>query len=127
MLRETRLIGFIPTRDAEAARAFYEGVLQLQFVADAGVALVFRMADGTMIRVVRVWTFEPATFTILGWEVVGIAEEARALAARGVAALRFPGLEQDADGVWTAPSGDKVVWFKDPDGNTLSFSEHVAG
>ena len=80
-----------------------------------------------MIRVVRVGEFVPATFTILGWEVAGIAEKARALAARGVPASRFPSLEQDDDGVWTAPSGDKVLWFKDPDGNNLSFSEHVAG
>jgi hypothetical protein len=33
--------------------------------------------------------------------------------------------EQDALGIWTAPSGDKVAWFKDPDGNTLSISQHV--
>ena len=127
MLNETRLIGFIPTRDAEAARTFYEQVLGLQFVADVGFALVFRMVDGTTIRVVRVGEFTPATFTILGWEVTAIAGKARALVARGVPASRFPGLEQDEDGVWTAPSGDKVLWFKDPDGNNLSFSEHVAG
>jgi hypothetical protein len=27
--------------------------------------------------------------------------------------------------VWTPPSGDKVAWFKDPDGNVLSISQHV--
>ena len=125
MLHEAQVIGFVPTRDAEAARTFYEGVLELEFVSDVGFAMVFRMADGTMMRVVRVGAFTPATFTILGWAVTGITEKARALAARGVAALRFSSLEQDADGVWTAPSGDRVLWFKDPDGNTLSFSEHV--
>lgn len=127
MLNKARLIGFIPTRDAEAARTFYEQVLGLSFVADVGFALVFRMPDGTMLRVVRVGEFTPAPFTILGWEVTAIADKARALAARGVAASRFPSLEQDEDGIWTAPSGDKVLWFRDPDGNNLSFSEHVAG
>ncbi len=127
MLHEAKLIGFIPTRDAEAARTFYEQVLELRFVADVGFALVFRMADGTMLRVVRVGEYSPASFTILGWEVTGLAEKARTLAARGVAASRFPSLEQDEDGVWTAPSGDRVLWFKDPDGNNLSFSEHVPG
>jgi hypothetical protein len=29
-------------------------------------------------------------------------------------------MDQDEDGVWTAPNGAQVAWFKDPDGNTLS-------
>jgi hypothetical protein len=32
-------------------------------------------------------------------------------------------MDQDAAGVWTAPSGTKVAWFPDPDGNVLSLSE----
>ena len=126
MLNEAQVIGFIPTRDAEAARTFYEQALGLTFVADVGFALVFRMADGTMLRVVRADEFTPAPFTILGWEVTAIKAKARTLVEGGISALRFPYLEQDEDGVWTAPNGDKVLWFKDPDGNTLSFSEHVA-
>jgi hypothetical protein len=37
----------------------------------------------------------------------------------------FPG--QDDKGVWTAPDGTKVAWFKDPDGNVLSLTEFLAG
>jgi predicted enzyme related to lactoylglutathione lyase len=32
-------------------------------------------------------------------------------------------LEQDLLGVWTSPSGARVAWFKDPDGNTLSLTQ----
>ena len=32
-------------------------------------------------------------------------------------------LEQDESGVWTSPSGAKVAWFKDPDGNVLSLTQ----
>ena len=45
------------------------------------------------------------------------------LAAMGVTTLRFDGVEQDALGVWTAPSGARVAWFSDPDGNTLSVTQ----
>jgi len=38
---------------------------------------------------------------------------------------RYGFLKQDELGIWTAPTGDKVAWFKDPDGNVLSVSEHV--
>jgi len=32
-------------------------------------------------------------------------------------------MAQDELGVWDAPGGSKVAWFKDPDGNTLSIAE----
>ena len=34
-------------------------------------------------------------------------------------------MEQDELGVWTTPGRDKVGWFKDPDGNVLSVTEHA--
>jgi hypothetical protein len=46
------------------------------------------------------------------------------LQKKGVRLERFPGLDQDELGVWSAPGGAKVAWFKDPDGNTLSLSQH---
>ena len=65
------------------------------------------------------------SFTILGWQVEGIERIVADLQTRGVQfeKLGFPG--QDAQGIWTAPGGDKVAWFKDPDGNVLSVSQHV--
>jgi predicted enzyme related to lactoylglutathione lyase len=32
-------------------------------------------------------------------------------------------MNQDADGIWTSPSGALVAWFEDPDGNTLSLTQ----
>ena len=125
MLNDARTIGFIPTRNAELARPFYEQVLGLTFVSDDSFALVFQAGTGTMVRVVRAGDFTPVPYTILGWEVTAIAEKAKALTDRGVSITRYSFLEQDASGIWTTPSGDKVLWFTDPDGNTLSLSEQV--
>jgi hypothetical protein len=36
---------------------------------------------------------------------------------------RYDGMSQDEDGIWTAPSGDRVAWFADPDGNNLSLTQ----
>ena len=46
------------------------------------------------------------------------------LTTKGVEFLRFSFFQQDTLGIWTAPNGNKVAWFKDPDGNTLSLSKH---
>jgi hypothetical protein len=82
-------------------------------------------ANGTTLRIAKVSDFKPAPFTILGWEVRRIHEIVADLNTKGVEFERFAFLEQDKAAVWIAPSGDMVAWFKDPDDNILSLSEHV--
>ena len=120
-------IAFIPTNNAAAARNFYETALGLNFVSDDDFAIVFSIGPTqTMLRVVRSGPFTPAQFTIFGWEVPDIHATIAGLATRGVAFLRYGHFKQDEAGVWTAPNGTQVAWFKDPDGNTLSLSTHPA-
>jgi catechol 2,3-dioxygenase-like lactoylglutathione lyase family enzyme len=123
MLGSINIVAFVPTKETEKARAFYEGVLGLRFVKDDGFAMEMD-ANGIMLRVTRA-QFTPAPFTILGWQVNDIEKVAAGLQEKGVQFERFGFFEQDALGIWTAPTGDKVAWFKDPDGNILSVSEHV--
>jgi catechol 2,3-dioxygenase-like lactoylglutathione lyase family enzyme len=123
MLGSIDIVAFVPTKDAEKAKAFYVDLLGLRFVKDDGFALVLD-ANGIMIRMAKA-EFTPAPFTILGWQVTEIEKMVAGLQAKGVHFERFGFFEQDALGIWTAPSGDKVAWFKDPDGNVLSVSEHV--
>ena len=121
-------IGFIPTRNAEAARTFFERTLGLRFESDDSFALVFRVgpAPGSMLRVVRAPAYTPAPFTIFGWEVPDIEQAGDDLTARGLTFERYGFFEQDERGIWNAPGGTRIVWFKDPDGNTLSLSQHTA-
>jgi catechol 2,3-dioxygenase-like lactoylglutathione lyase family enzyme len=127
-LTTTTPIAFIPTTDAAAARTFYEQTLGLTFVSDDNFALVFRVGPAqTMLRVVCApQPFTPNPFTIFGWEVDDIHATIADLKTHGVEFLRIGYFEQDPDGVWTAPNGTQVAWFKDPDGNTLSLSTHPA-
>ena len=122
MLNASRLVCFVATADADRARAFYRDALGLALIEDGGYALVFD-ANGTQLRVQRVEAVAPHPYTALGWEVDDVTASVRALAARGVAMARFPGLPLDADGIWDTPDGSRVAWFHDPDGNTLSISQ----
>ena len=123
-LGEHPLIGFVPCTDRARARAFYEDTLGMALRKDDGFALVFGVGD-RMLRVVGVGEFTPQPFTVLGWDVPDITVAVAELTAKGVEFLRYAHFEQDADGVWLAPSGDKVAWFHDPDGNVLSVSSHA--
>jgi catechol 2,3-dioxygenase-like lactoylglutathione lyase family enzyme len=125
MLGSNKIVAVVPTIDAVKARAFYEGVLGLRFIKDDGFATVLD-ANGIMVRVSKVQPdWKPAQFSILGWEVSGIEDVVRELQKKGVRCEIFGFFKQDALGIWTAPTGDKVAWFKDPDGNVLSVSQHV--
>ncbi|HTT21889.1 MAG TPA: VOC family protein [Candidatus Sulfotelmatobacter sp.] len=123
MLGTTDIIAFVPIKDSEKARAFYEGMLGLRFVSDDSFALVLE-ANGTMLRATKIKEFTPAQFTILGWKVANIEDAVRTLAGKGVKFEIFGFFQQNELGIWTAPTGAKVAWFKDPDGNILSVSQH---
>ena len=124
ILGTSKLMAFAAVTDPARARAFYEGVLGLRLVEDeAPFALVFD-ANGTMLRVTPVGEHKPAPFTVLGWEVESIEGTVKRLTAAEVQFLRFAGMNDgDALGIWNAPSGARIAWFNDPDGNVLSVTQ----
>ena len=126
MISSARLIGFVATVDAARAKRFYQQTLGLRLVSEDSFALVFE-CGGNQLRIQIVKEFTPQPFTILGWQVADIRHAVVALAAGGASCERFAGMEQDASGVWHSPSGARVAWFKDPDGNLLSVTEPAAG
>lgn len=122
MLGNERIMSFVGVSNADKARAFYRDTLKLKMLYEDGFALVFDVS-GVMLRVTLVNEVRPQPFTVLGWQVSDATSMARALANAGVKLERYPNVPQDADGIWTAPGGAKIAWFKDPDGNILSVSQ----
>ena len=118
MLANADVMAFVATADPGAPRSFYEGVLGLHVIEDDGLALAFE-AHGTMLRLTRVRELTPPPYIVLGWAVPDIVAADGELEARGLAFVRYTGFEQDEQGIWTAPTGARIAWFTDPDGNTL--------
>jgi D-mannonate dehydratase len=79
-------------------------------------------ANGIMLRVVRVAEVSPLERTVRGWQVADIQITVRQLAERGLRFECYTFMTQDDIGIWTAPDGSRVAWFKDPDGNLLSLT-----
>jgi catechol 2,3-dioxygenase-like lactoylglutathione lyase family enzyme len=124
MLTAGKLIGFLTTTDYEKARDFYEGKLGFEFLSQDQFALAMR-AGVNMIRISKAETFKPAQGTVVGWEVDDVHAAVVWLKGRGVNTEKYPFVADKELGIWAAPSGDRVAWFKDPDGNVLSISQHV--
>ena len=122
MAQSDKLVAFVPIHDADRARLFYRDTLGLQLVSEDRFALVFDI-NGTPLRATLVGEFQPQRFTVLGWQVADAAATARGLSAAGVHFERYAGMEQDELGLWSAPGGARVAWFRDPDGNVLSITQ----
>jgi catechol 2,3-dioxygenase-like lactoylglutathione lyase family enzyme len=124
MLNQFKIVAFLITTDYARVRSFYVDKLGLEFLSEDQFALVLR-ANGNMVRVVKAQKFTPTAGTVLGWEVSGIDKVVRELGSRGITFEKYPWVKDERGlGIWTTPNGDQVAWFKDPDGNVLSVSEH---
>jgi catechol 2,3-dioxygenase-like lactoylglutathione lyase family enzyme len=119
------IVGFVSIVDVARAKEFYRDTLGLTLLAEEPpFALVFEAHGGIMLRLGMAKSLPPAHGTVLGWNVPDIAAAVKELVEAGVQFERYPHMKQDDLAIWTAPGGAKVAWFKDPDGNILSVSEH---
>jgi predicted enzyme related to lactoylglutathione lyase len=122
MLDNEILKAFVPTLKPAEAKVFYQDVLGLTLLSEDNYALEFD-SNGVLLRVITVPDLKPHAFTSLGWNVHDIAATIHKLNGKGVFCEKYDFMEQDDLGVWTSPSGAKVAWFRDPDGNVLSLSQ----
>lgn len=124
-MEPTRVVGFVGVTSLDQAATFYGDLLGLSLTDERPYALVHDRAGG-MLRITEVAAVSPAPYTVLGLGVDDIEAEVIALTERGLAFTRYEGMGQDAHGIWTAPSGSRIAWFTDPDGNTVSLTQFPA-
>ncbi len=124
-LSDYDIIAFVTIVNVARAKKFYAETLGLRLVSEEPpFALVFD-ANGIMLRLGMGKELPTADGTVLGWRVPDITAAVKDLKQAGVRFERYEYMKQDDWGIWTTPTGAKVAWFKDPDGNVLSISEHL--
>jgi catechol 2,3-dioxygenase-like lactoylglutathione lyase family enzyme len=125
MLESGELVAFVATRDLARSARFYGELLGLRLIETTEFANVYEVG-GTQLRVTLVEALAGAPYTVLGWRVDDVSATIRSLQDAGVRFERYEGMEQDDEGVWEAPGGSLIAWFRDPDGNTLSLQQPTA-
>jgi len=119
MLEHAEQVGFVGVSDLEVAQQFYGEVLGLELTDARPYALVHETSE-CQLRITLVEEVRAAPYTVLGWVVADLEGEIDRLLDAGVTFNRYDGMEQDERGIWASPSGARVAWFHDPDGNNLS-------
>ena len=122
-----RLMVLICVGDRERARGFYRDVLGPVFGIDPPAIDPFGdqfPCGAGFIRLTAVPNWTPGQYPVLGWQVDDAAAAVAGLVAGGVEMLIYPGLGQDAQGLWNSPDGGaRVAWFNDSEGNLLSLTQ----
>lgn len=122
MLNQAQLQALVGTTRPDASKEFYHKTLGLTLESEDQFALTFTLG-GASLRVSKVPTVAPSPYAVAGFQVQDVEAHVAELILKGVRMERFPFLMQDAQGVWTAPDGAKVAWFRDPDLNLLSLTQ----
>jgi predicted enzyme related to lactoylglutathione lyase len=121
MLKDNAAFSGYSVDDVPSAKRFYEETLGLE-VSEEGPGITLKLAGGNNVLVYGKGSdHEPATFTVLNFEVADIDAAVDGLTERGVEFERYEGtaLETDEKGVFRG-DGPLIAWFKDPAGNVLS-------
>jgi catechol 2,3-dioxygenase-like lactoylglutathione lyase family enzyme len=111
--------------DLDRAKRFYEHQLGLIPGEEDEQTVRFPCAQGTRILIyLSQENAGKSPATIAGWLVDDLDQTMDELASRGVVFEQYdqPGLKTDEHGVFEA-GPFRAAWVKDPDGNTLAFSE----
>jgi predicted enzyme related to lactoylglutathione lyase len=121
MLANAKATSGFAVDDLDAAKRFYGETLGLGVTVldEENGLLQLGLAGGRITLVYRKDDFEPATYTILNFEVDDIEAAVGELSSRGVSTERYDSFDQDEKGINRGP-GPAIAWFKDPAGNILS-------
>ena len=118
MFADTKAFSGFAVDDLEAARKFYGETLGIRTSEQYGL-LTLHLAGGRDTLVYPKPDHEPATYTILNFQVDDIDAAVDELTRRGVRFERYDGIGQDDKGINRA-GGPYIAWFKDPAGNILA-------
>jgi predicted enzyme related to lactoylglutathione lyase len=124
MFANTKAYSGFAVDDVQKAKEFYGETLgvKTEVVDEENGLMVLHLAGGRDTFVYRKPDFEPATYTILNFEVDDVEKAVDDLTSRGVQFERYEGFDQDEKGI-ARGMGPDIAWFKDPAGNILSVLE----
>jgi predicted enzyme related to lactoylglutathione lyase len=123
MFENTKAYSGFAVDDLDKARAFYAETLGLPVSEAMPGGLAVTLAGGRDTLIYHKPDFEPATYTILNFEVPDVEATVDELNSRGIEMERYEGFDQDEKGIARATGFPTGAWFTDPAGNIIVVHE----
>jgi catechol 2,3-dioxygenase-like lactoylglutathione lyase family enzyme len=120
-LRDEQVRATVAVSDIARAAEFYEGTLGLEPLGDGamGGVKIYPCGSGSLLQVYASDHAGTATATVASWSAGDFESLVEELRGKGVRFESYGEPSTDDAGVHTFGQ-HRVVWFKDPDGNTLA-------
>ena len=122
MFKDAKAFSGYSVDHLDRAREFYSQTLGLRVEPSMGNLILYLNGGGRVILYPKA-THQPATFTVLNFQVDDIDLAVAGLESRGVPIQRYPGFPHDEKGIVRGRlihQGPDIAWFLDPAGNILS-------
>lgn len=122
-LKNTKAFSGFSVNDMQKAKEFYNGTLGIEVSENDMGIMTLKIAGGTDIIIYPKPNHEPATFTILNFQVADVDKAVDELTAAGITFEQydFGQIKTDEKGIMRGNGqGPDIAWFKDPAGNILS-------
>ncbi len=118
MFKDSKAFSSYSVDDIPAAKGFYGDTLGLD-LNEQPEGLGLNLAGGGSVFLYPKEDHQPASFTVLNFDVDDVEAAVDALTEKGLQFERYDGMDQDERGIATN-EGPRIAWFKDPAGNILS-------
>jgi catechol 2,3-dioxygenase-like lactoylglutathione lyase family enzyme len=122
MFRNAHTFSSFASSDVDESKKFYQETLGLNVRTDHGM-LNLDISEDYRVMIYPKPDFEPATYTVLNFDVKDIEAAVDELQKKGVSCEHYddPRMPSDERGIVTDDNMKmKIAWFKDPSGNICS-------
>ena len=125
MLKNARIVPYIPVANVARARKFYEEKIGLVAKEEYAGGVVYECGDGSWVFMYPSAGAGTSRASTAFWAVNDVVAEVAALRKKGVVFEEYdmPGLKT-VNGIATG-GGAKTAWFKDTEGNILAVSQRL--
>jgi len=123
MLQNSPMYAYLPAKDVERARQFYEGKLGFKPTREVGGGVSYEFGRGTGCFLYPTPNAGTSQASQAFWQVEDIEREVADLKSKGVTFEQYdvPGMD---NGIATG-GGAKAAWFKDTEGNILAIVQNM--
>jgi predicted enzyme related to lactoylglutathione lyase len=125
MLQKSPMYAYIPARDIQRARKFYEEKVGLKPKEETAGGVVYEFGDNTACFLYATPNAGTSRASQAFWQVEDVAREVAELKSRGVQFERYDDLPGKHEGEIVTDGGAKAAWFKDSEGNIMAVIQMV--
>lgn len=124
MLQDAPMYAYIPAKDMNRARKFYEEKLGFKPKQEIAGGVVYEFGKGTACFLYPTPNAGTSQASQAFWDVADVEAEVAELKARGVTLEKYDVPGADENGIVTA-GGAKAAWFKDSEGNIMAVIQNL--